>query len=73
MSKDNKKEEGQTPEIPTPEVKTPEVETNEKALELMKELGVTELYENKKGEYFTDLSLAVLSENGKVENVKTYK
>lgn len=33
---------------------------------------VEELFENSKGEYFTQKHLAILSENGKKENVKTH-
>lgn len=44
-----------------------------KALGLMEELGVKVLWENSKGEYFTEKSLAEASENGKTENIKEYK
>jgi len=39
---------------------------------IMTALGVAELYENSKGEYFTNLNLAIDSEGGKADRVKTY-
>lgn len=53
--------------------KTPKQEKDCKAAELMKQLGVEKLWKNSKGEYFTEKSLALASENGRQENIKEYK
>ncbi len=45
----------------------------EQAKALMKKMGLSEIYENSRGEYFTRPDLALNSEAGNAANVKHYK
>ncbi|MBR4804499.1 MAG: hypothetical protein IK032_07675 [Bacteroidales bacterium] len=45
----------------------------EQAKALMKQMGLSEIYENSRGEYFTRPDLALNSEAGNAANVKHYK
>ena len=45
----------------------------EQAKALMKQMGLSEIYENSRGEYFTRPDLALNSEDGNAANVKHYK
>jgi len=60
------------PDAKKPETKKPETVSN-RASHLFKKMDVTTLYENSKGEFFTDRSYAVASENGNPEKVKTHQ
>lgn len=49
------------------------VNKQNKAAELMKRYEVNEIYENSRGEFFLEKTLAINSENGKEDKVKTIK
>lgn len=49
------------------------VKTKNKAAELMERYGANEIFENSRGEFFLEKSLALNSENGKEDKVKTIK
>ncbi len=48
------------------------VTVESKAKKMMERYGVSEIYANKKGEFFLDKHLAVNSENGCEDSVQTY-
>lgn len=45
----------------------------EKAEKIMEKLAVKVLWENSRGEYFTEKNFALASEDGKQEKIKEYK
>lgn len=53
--------------------KTKTKKGNDEAARLCRELGCSKLYLNTKGEYFTEFTYAVASEDGNKKNVSVYE
>lgn len=53
--------------------KTKAKKGNDEAARLCRELGCSKLYLNTKGEYFTEFTYAVASEDGNKKNVSVYE